>query len=80
MWLSSTVLRPANSERTRRLATISTKNPTFGAEDRVIPVAQAHGLPGKVGVHIFAGCGHMPQIEERAAVLQILKECAAAAN
>ncbi|ABS16817.1 MULTISPECIES: acetoin dehydrogenase dihydrolipoyllysine-residue acetyltransferase subunit [Brucella/Ochrobactrum group] len=52
----------------------------FGAEDRVIPVAQAHGLPGKVGVHIFAGCGHMPQIEERAAVLQILKECAAAAN
>lgn len=52
----------------------------FGAEDRVIPVAHAHGLPGKVGVHIFAGCGHMPQIEERAAVLQILKECAAAAN
>ena len=51
----------------------------FGAEDRVIPVAHAHGLPGKVGVHIFAGCGHMPQIEERAAVLQILKECAAAA-
>ncbi len=51
----------------------------FGAEDRVIPVAQAHGLPGKVGVHIFAGCGHMPQIEERAAVLQILKECATAA-
>ncbi len=52
----------------------------FGAEDRVIPVAHAHGLPGKVGVHIFAGCGHMPQIEERAAVLQILKECVAAAN
>ncbi|MCO7739070.1 acetoin dehydrogenase dihydrolipoyllysine-residue acetyltransferase subunit [Brucella intermedia] len=52
----------------------------FGAEDRVIPVAHAHGLPGKVGVHIFAGCGHMPQIEERAAVLQILKECAAAAE
>ncbi|MDT6941973.1 acetoin dehydrogenase dihydrolipoyllysine-residue acetyltransferase subunit [Brucella pseudogrignonensis] len=52
----------------------------FGAEDRVIPVTHAHGLPGKVGVHIFAGCGHMPQIEERAAVLQILKECAAAAN
>lgn len=52
----------------------------FGAEDRVIPASQVHGLPGKVGVHIFAGCGHMPQIEERAAVLQILKECAAAAN
>ncbi len=52
----------------------------FGAEDRVIPVAHAHGLPGKVGVHIFAGCGHMPQIEERAAVLQILKECAVAAE
>ncbi len=52
----------------------------FGAEDHVIPVVHAHGLPGKVGVHIFADCGHMPQIEERAAVLQILKECAAAAN
>ncbi|HHV68384.1 MAG TPA: acetoin dehydrogenase dihydrolipoyllysine-residue acetyltransferase subunit, partial [Ochrobactrum intermedium] len=52
----------------------------FGAEDRVIPVAHAHGLPGKVGIHIFAGCGHMPQIEERTAVLQILKECAAAAE
>jgi pimeloyl-ACP methyl ester carboxylesterase len=52
----------------------------FGAEDRVIPVGHAHGLPGKVGVHIFAGCGHMPQIEERGAVLQILKECATAAN
>ncbi|WP_139973657.1 acetoin dehydrogenase dihydrolipoyllysine-residue acetyltransferase subunit [Ochrobactrum sp. CGA5] len=52
----------------------------FGAEDRVIPVAHAHGLPGKVGIHIFAGCGHMPQIEERAAVLQILKECTAAVD
>ncbi|MDH7792050.1 acetoin dehydrogenase dihydrolipoyllysine-residue acetyltransferase subunit [Ochrobactrum sp. AN78] len=52
----------------------------FGAEDRVIPVAHAHGLPGKVGIHIFAGCGHMPQIEERGAVLQILKECAMATN
>ncbi len=52
----------------------------FGAEDRVIPVAHAHGLPGKVGIHVFAGCGHLPQIEERGAVLQILKECAAAAS
>lgn len=52
----------------------------FGVEDSVIPVAHARGLPGRVGVHIFAGCGHMPQIEERAAVLQILKECVAAAN
>lgn len=50
----------------------------FGAEDRMIPVAHAHGLPGRVGVHVFAGCGHMPQIEERAAILQILAECARA--
>ncbi len=47
----------------------------FGAEDRVIPVSHAHGLPGKVGVHIFQRCGHMPQIEERAEVLSILGEC-----
>lgn len=52
----------------------------FGVEDRVIPVAHAHGLPGRVGVHVFAGCGHMPQIEERAAVLQILAECARATS
>ena len=50
----------------------------FGAEDRVIPVSHAHGLPGKVGVHIFQRCGHMPQIEERAEVLRILGECARA--
>ncbi|KAB2700342.1 acetoin dehydrogenase dihydrolipoyllysine-residue acetyltransferase subunit [Ochrobactrum sp. Kaboul] len=50
----------------------------FGAEDRIIPVSHAHGLPGKVGVHIFQRCGHMPQIEERAEVLRILAECARA--
>ncbi|MBA8838887.1 acetoin dehydrogenase dihydrolipoyllysine-residue acetyltransferase subunit [Ochrobactrum sp. RH2CCR150] len=50
----------------------------FGAEDRVIPVSHAHGLPGKVGVHIFQRCGHMPQIEERTEVLRILAECARA--
>ncbi len=52
----------------------------FGAEDRIIPVSHAHGLPGKVGVHIFPRCGHMPQIEERAAVLSIIAECARAAS
>ncbi len=52
----------------------------FGAEDRIIPVSHAHGLPGKVGVHIFPRCGHMPQIEERAAVLGIIAECARAAS
>ncbi len=52
----------------------------FGAEDRIIPASHAHGLPGKVGVHIFPRCGHMPQIEERAAVLSVLAECARAAS
>ncbi len=52
----------------------------FGAEDRIIPASHAHGLPGKVGVHIFPRCGHMPQIEKRAAVLSVLAECARAAS
>ncbi|MGH6763517.1 MAG: acetoin dehydrogenase dihydrolipoyllysine-residue acetyltransferase subunit [Phyllobacterium sp.] len=50
----------------------------FGAEDRVIPVGHAHGLPGTVGVHIFPTCGHMPQIEQREAVVGIINEVARA--
>lgn len=52
----------------------------FGSEDRVIPVAQSHGLPGQIGLHIFAQCGHMPQLEQREAVFKILAECTRAAS
>jgi len=52
----------------------------FGATDRIIPASHARGLPGKIGVHIFSDCGHLPQIEERAAVLDILHQCARATS
>lgn len=52
----------------------------FGAQDRIIPVAHASGLPGEIGVHVFQKCGHMPQIEQRDAVLRIISECSKAAH
>jgi pyruvate dehydrogenase E2 component (dihydrolipoamide acetyltransferase) len=52
----------------------------FGAQDRIIPVAHAAGLPGEIGVHVFQKCGHMPQIEQRDAVLRIISECSKAAH
>jgi len=45
-----------------------------GAADRIIPSRQAQGLPGHVGLHLFAGIGHMPQLEAREAVARLLTE------
>ena len=39
------------------------KRLVFGAADGIIPPSHASGLAGPVGVHLFAGIGHMPQIE-----------------
>ncbi|UXN64697.1 acetoin dehydrogenase dihydrolipoyllysine-residue acetyltransferase subunit [Phyllobacterium sp. A18/5-2] len=46
----------------------------FGAADRVIPAAHATGLPGEIAVHVFAGTGHMPQLEQREKIMRILRE------
>ena len=46
----------------------------FGAADRVIPAAHAAGLPGEIAVHLFAGTGHMPQLEQREKLMRILGE------
>jgi pimeloyl-ACP methyl ester carboxylesterase len=46
----------------------------FGAADRVIPAAHATGLPGEIAVHVFAGTGHMPQLEQREKIMKILGE------
>ena len=46
----------------------------FGAADRVIPAAHATGLPGEIAVHVFAGTGHMPQLEQREKIMRILGE------
>ena len=49
-----------------------------GAGDRIIPAGQSAGLPGEVALHVFAGTGHMPQVERRGEVLKILLEMARA--
>ncbi|WP_457301623.1 acetoin dehydrogenase dihydrolipoyllysine-residue acetyltransferase subunit [Phyllobacterium sp. P5_D12] len=46
----------------------------FGAADRVIPATHATGLPGEIAVHLFAGTGHMPQLEQREKIMRILTE------
>jgi pimeloyl-ACP methyl ester carboxylesterase len=48
----------------------------FGREDRIIPAHHARGLPGTVAIHLFGNVGHMPHIEARRDVLQLLKEVA----
>ena len=37
----------------------------FGLDDKIIPAHHAHGLPGGIAVHLFAGIGHMPHFEAR---------------
>jgi len=46
----------------------------FGAADRVIPTTHAAGLPGEIAVHLFAGTGHMPQLEQREKIMRVLAE------
>jgi pyruvate dehydrogenase E2 component (dihydrolipoamide acetyltransferase) len=36
----------------------------WGASDRIIPSAQAQGLPATVAVHVIEGAGHMPHMEQ----------------
>jgi len=50
----------------------------FGAEDRIIPVRHAMGLPGNVAVHVFSATGHMPQMEQRHAIGRLSAELARA--
>jgi len=52
----------------------------FGLEDQVIPPSHAKGLAGTAGVHLFAGVGHMPQLEARAAVGRLIAEQVAAGS
>lgn len=46
----------------------------WGREDRVLPVEQAHGLAGTIGVHVFEGVGHMPHWEIPDALARIILE------
>lgn len=46
----------------------------FGDADRIIPHRHMAGLPGTIAQHLFAGVGHMPQIEVREPVARLLVE------
>ncbi|MFG1348860.1 acetoin dehydrogenase dihydrolipoyllysine-residue acetyltransferase subunit [Xanthobacter autotrophicus] len=44
-----------------------------GTEDKIIPPFHMRRLPGMVGLHLFPGVGHMPQLEIRDAVWRLLE-------
>ncbi|GBQ71279.1 branched-chain alpha-keto acid dehydrogenase subunit E2 [Ameyamaea chiangmaiensis NBRC 103196] len=44
----------------------------WGEADAVVPVAQSADLPDRIAVHVLAGAGHMPQMEQTAAVNKLL--------
>ncbi len=44
----------------------------WGEADRILPVAQADGLPDRVELHRLAGVGHMPHMEAAAEVNRII--------
>ncbi|MEQ1955937.1 acetoin dehydrogenase dihydrolipoyllysine-residue acetyltransferase subunit [Mesorhizobium sp. CN2-181] len=46
----------------------------FGAQDRIIPFSHCHSLPGRVGLHAFQECGHLPYLEEPEMTMSILDE------
>ena len=44
----------------------------WGRDDRIIPVAHAEALQGKVPVHILAATGHLPHMEKSAEVNRLI--------
>ncbi len=52
----------------------------FGIEDRIIPAAQARGLPGAVALHFMPGVGHMPHFEARNETAHIVEDNVAAGD
>lgn len=44
----------------------------WGRQDKIIPAAQAEGLPPRVAVHLLDGVGHMPMMEAAAEVNRLI--------
>ncbi|HEU0218378.1 MAG TPA: acetoin dehydrogenase dihydrolipoyllysine-residue acetyltransferase subunit [Stellaceae bacterium] len=44
----------------------------WGREDRIIPVAHAEALSGKLPIHILDGAGHLPHMEKTAEVNRLI--------
>ena len=45
----------------------------WGREDRVIPVAHAERLAGRLPVHVLDAAGHLPHMEKSAEVNRLLR-------
>ena len=57
------------------LVLASTKVPVqviWGVDDKIIPAAQAEGLPANVAVHRLPNVGHMPMMEAAAEVTRLI--------
>src|SRR5579884_1855676 len=52
----------------------------WGREDRIIPVAHAEALAGKVPVHVIDGAGHLPHMEKSGEVNRLIERFVAAAS
>jgi pyruvate dehydrogenase E2 component (dihydrolipoamide acetyltransferase) len=48
----------------------------WGRDDRIIPVAHAEALSGKVSVHILDSAGHLPHMEKAAEVNRLITQIA----
>ena len=46
----------------------------WGRQDRIIPVAHAEALAGRVPVHIIDGAGHLPHMEKAGEVNRLLRQ------
>jgi pyruvate dehydrogenase E2 component (dihydrolipoamide acetyltransferase) len=46
----------------------------WGRQDRIVPPAQAQGLPAGVQVEWIDSAGHMPQVEAADKVVALLKK------
>jgi pimeloyl-ACP methyl ester carboxylesterase len=52
----------------------------WGVADRILPASHSEGLPGRVAVHRFANVGHLPHVEAREAVAEIISDNMASAS
>lgn len=46
----------------------------WGSEDRIIPAQHGQGLPGRVGLHLLRGIGHLPYIESPELVADLVTQ------
>jgi pimeloyl-ACP methyl ester carboxylesterase len=51
----------------------------WGLADRILPTSHSEGLPGRIAVHRFANVGHLPHVEARDAVAEIISNNMASA-